>query len=78
MLTATFCLAALARAAAFLDGSCELNKVESRNSLARAVFIHRLGGIRDRTYEKQQHRDSGLNLIVTAIILWTPDTSMDR
>ena len=39
----------------------ELNKGESRNSLARAVFIHRLGGIRDRTYENQQHRASGLN-----------------
>ena len=48
----------------------ELNKGESRNSLAHAVFIHRLGEIRDRTYENQQHRASGLNLIVTAIILW--------
>jgi TnpA family transposase len=36
----------------------------------RAVFIHRLGEIRDRTYENQQHRASGLNLLVTAIILW--------
>lgn len=48
----------------------ELNKGEARNSLARAVFIHRLGEIRDRTYENQQHRASGLNLLVTAIILW--------
>jgi hypothetical protein len=48
----------------------ELNKGESRNSLARAVFIHRLGEIRDRTYENQQHRASGLNFVVTAIILW--------
>jgi TnpA family transposase len=48
----------------------ELNKGESRNSLARAVFIHRLGEIRDRTYENQQHRTCGLNLLVTAIILW--------
>ena len=48
----------------------ELNKGEARNSLARAVFIHRLGEIRDRTYENQQHRTSGLNLLVTAIILW--------
>ena len=47
-----------------------MNKGESRNSLARAVFIHRLGEIRDRTYENQQHRASGLNLLVTAIILW--------
>jgi len=48
----------------------ELNKGESRNSMARAVFLHRLGEIRDRTYENQQHRVSGLNLLVTAIILW--------
>ncbi len=48
----------------------ELNKGETRNSLARAVFLHRLGEIRDRTYENQQHRASGLNLLVTAIILW--------
>jgi hypothetical protein len=48
----------------------ELNKGEARNSLARAVFIHRLGEIRDRTYENQQHRASGLNLLVTAIVLW--------
>jgi len=34
------------------------------------VFIHRLGEIRDRTYENQQYRASGLNLLVTAIILW--------
>jgi len=32
----------------------ELNKGESRNSLPRAVFIYRLGEIRDRTYESQQ------------------------
>ncbi|CAL4869750.1 Tn3 family transposase ISAzs29 (plasmid) [Asticcacaulis sp. MM231] len=48
----------------------ELNKGEARNSLARAVFLHRLGEIRDRTYENQQYRASGLNLLVTAIILW--------
>jgi TnpA family transposase len=52
------------------DTSRELNKGEARNSLARAVFIHRLGEIRDRTYENQQHRASGLNLLVSAIILW--------
>src|SRR6185437_11962996 len=50
--------------------SRELNKGETRNSLARAVFIHRLGEIRDRTYENQQHRASGLSLLVTAIIVW--------
>ena len=47
-----------------------IEKGESRNSLARAVFLHRLGEIRDRTYENQQHRASGLNLLVTAITLW--------
>ena len=47
-----------------------IEKGESRNSLARAVFIHRLGEIRDRTYENQQHRASGLNLLVSAITLW--------
>ena len=52
------------------DTGRELNKGESRNGLARAVFIHRLGEIRDRTYENQQHRASGLNLLVTAITLW--------
>jgi Tn3 transposase DDE domain len=52
------------------DTGRELNKGESRNSLGRAVFLHRLGEIRDRTYENQQHRASGLNLLVTAITLW--------
>ena len=46
----------------------ELNKGEARNSLARAVFIHRLGEIRDRTYENQQHRASGLNLLGRVLI----------
>ena len=52
------------------ESSHELNKGEARNSLARAVFIHRLGEIRDRTFENQKHRASGLNLLITAIILW--------
>jgi TnpA family transposase len=36
----------------------------------RAVRIHRLGEVCDRTYENQQPRASGLNLLVTAIVLW--------
>ena len=52
------------------DTGRELNKGKSRNSLARAVFIHRPGEIRDRTYENQQHRASGLNLLIAAITLW--------
>jgi len=47
-----------------------LNKGEARNALARAVFFHRLGEIRDQTFENQRYRASGLNLAVTAIILW--------
>jgi len=47
-----------------------LNKGESKNTLARAVCFNRLGEIRDRTYELQRHRASGLNLVVASIILW--------
>ncbi|WP_353654497.1 Tn3 family transposase, partial [Citrobacter sp. Cb130] len=37
-----------------------LNKGEARNALARAVFMHRLGEIRDRGLENQSYRASGL------------------
>lgn len=47
-----------------------LNKGEAKNSLARAVFLNRLGEIRDRSFEKQRYRASGLNLVVAAIVLW--------
>jgi len=47
-----------------------LNKGEARNALARAVFFHRLGEVRDRSFENQRHRASGLNLLCVAIILW--------
>src|SRR5260370_24719289 len=47
-----------------------LNKGEQQNALLRAVFFNRLGEIRDRSYENQRHRASGLNLLVAAIILW--------
>lgn len=47
-----------------------LNKGEARNALARAVFFNRLGELRDRTFENQRYRASGLNLVVAAIILW--------
>jgi len=36
-----------------------LNKGEARNALAGAVFFNRLGELRDRTYENQQHRLAG-------------------
>ena len=47
-----------------------LNKGEAKNALARAVFLNRLGEIRDRSFEVQRYRASGLNLVVAAIILW--------
>lgn len=47
-----------------------LNKGEARNALAKAVFFNRLGELRDRTYENQQHRAGGLSLVVSAIVLW--------
>jgi TnpA family transposase len=34
------------------------------------VFFLRLGEIRDRTFENQRYRASGLDLAVAAIILW--------
>ena len=47
-----------------------LNKGEARNALARTLFFHRHGEIRDRTFENQRYRASGLNLAVAAVILW--------
>jgi TnpA family transposase len=47
-----------------------LNKGELKNSLAKAVCFNRLGELRDRSFEAQRHRASGLNLVVGAIILW--------
>lgn len=47
-----------------------LNKGEARNALARAVFFYRLGEIRDRTFDQQRYRASGLNLVTAAIVLW--------
>ena len=47
-----------------------LYKGEARNALARAVFFNRLGEIRDRSFEQQRYRASGLNLVSAAIVLW--------
>jgi TnpA family transposase len=47
-----------------------LNKGEAKNALGRAVFFNRLGELRDRTFENQRYRASGLNLVVAAIVLW--------
>src|SRR6516164_10813914 len=55
----------------------ELNKGEARNALARAVCFHRLGRLRDRAAEAQQHRASGLAVVTAAIVLWNT-TYLDR
>ncbi|MCP1249876.1 Tn3 family transposase [Gluconobacter oxydans] len=47
-----------------------LNKGEARNALARALFFNQLGELRDRRFENQAYRASGLNLLVAAVILW--------
>ena len=47
-----------------------LNKGEARNALARAVFFNRLGEMRDKSFENQRYRASGLNLVTAAIVLW--------
>src|SRR3546814_4183234 len=47
-----------------------LNKGEARNALARALFFNQRGELRDRRFENQTYRASGLNLLVAAIILW--------
>jgi hypothetical protein len=47
-----------------------LNKGEARNALARAVFLCRLGEIRDRSFEQQRYRAGGRTLVTAAIALW--------
>ncbi|MER9338260.1 transposase [Mesorhizobium sp. M0293] len=50
--------------------TAELNKGEARNTLARAVAIHRLGRFRDCSHENQASRAAALNLVTAAIILF--------
>lgn len=47
-----------------------LNKGEAAHKLKRAVFFHERGEIRDRSFEGQAFRASGLNLVVSAIVHW--------
>ncbi|WP_407543129.1 Tn3 family transposase (plasmid) [Deinococcus radiomollis] len=47
-----------------------LNKGESRNALAEAVFSQRQGEVQDRSFEAQNQRASGLNLLVALITAW--------
>lgn len=47
-----------------------LNKGEAKNTLARAIFFNCLGKMRERSFENQRYRDSGLNFVIAAIVLW--------
>jgi TnpA family transposase len=47
-----------------------LNKGESRHSLAQAIFAHKQGRLRDRTFDNQALKASGLNLVTAAIVYW--------
>ena len=47
-----------------------LNKGEARNALARAVYFNRFGEVRERNFENQRYKASGLNLVTAAIVLW--------
>ncbi len=47
-----------------------LNKGEATNALRRAIFFHRQGEIRDRTFENQSFRASGLSVLTAAIVHW--------
>jgi TnpA family transposase len=47
-----------------------LNTGEAAHKLKRAVFFHERGEIRDRSFESQAFRASGLNLVVSAIVHW--------
>ena len=47
-----------------------LNKGEAGNKLARAVFFHERCEIRDGSFKSQAFRAFGLNLVVSAIVLW--------
>lgn len=47
-----------------------LSKGEAAHKLKRAVFFHERGEIRDRSYDSQAFRASGLNLVVSAIVYW--------
>lgn len=47
-----------------------LNKGEARNALARAVYFNRFGEVRERSFENQRYKASGLNLVTAAIVSW--------
>ncbi|MDI6029257.1 Tn3 family transposase [Corticibacterium sp. UT-5YL-CI-8] len=46
------------------------NVTSPAHKLKRALFFHERGEIRDRSFESQAFRASGLNLVVSAIVHW--------
>ncbi len=47
-----------------------LNKGESMNALARAIFFGKQGELRERALQDHLQRASSLNLIINAISIW--------
>ena len=47
-----------------------LNKGEASHALARAVFAHSQGRIRDRSHDAQQKSVMALNLVIAALVYW--------
>lgn len=47
-----------------------LNNSEQRHFLTIAIHTFHQGRVLDRTYEAQQYRASGLNLVIAAIVYW--------
>ena len=58
--------------------TAELNKGEARNTLARAVALHRLGRFRDRGHENQQTRAAALNLVTARRMSVAPHARYTR
>ena len=50
--------------------SLGLNKGELRNTLARVLFFHRLGEVRERSWEDQLNQASGLTRLSALISTW--------
>lgn len=47
-----------------------LQKIERRNTMADALFIHRHSTVKDRTLQDLLNRASGLNLLIMALVIW--------
>ncbi|WP_458646301.1 Tn3 family transposase [Enterobacter hormaechei] len=50
--------------------ACRPEQGRGAQCAGRAVFFNRLGEIRDRSFEQQRYRASGLNLVTAAVVLW--------